>query len=159
MYSCSSRKVDDIIHNFIKKVIVPLIDYINIELSKKLLEYDEFYPNITFTGDNSPVYFQSSGNQMVTYNNDLKDINALIDTIINFVNQIEDNDLIDKLELKDDITIIKESINSKEPNISRIKRLFSKISSTISSVSVSVGGILIISEKLKELWQLLEPLF
>ena len=64
---CDSRKYVDIIHNFNEKIILPLIDYVNVELSKKLLEYDEFYPFISFSGNNSPVFFQSTGTQNVKY--------------------------------------------------------------------------------------------
>lgn len=66
-YHCDSRKYVDIIHNFNEKIILPLIDYVNVELSKKLLEYDEFYPFISFSGNNSPVFFQSTGTQNVKY--------------------------------------------------------------------------------------------
>lgn len=67
LYHCDSRKYVDIIHNFNEKIILPLIDYVNVELSKKLLEYDEFYPFISFSGNNSPVFFQSTGTQNVKY--------------------------------------------------------------------------------------------
>ena len=67
LYHCDSRKYVDIIHNFNEKIILQLIDYVNVELSKKLLEYDEFYPFISFSGNNSPVFFQSTGTQNVKY--------------------------------------------------------------------------------------------
>ena len=67
LYHFDSRKYVDIIHNFNEKIILPLIDYVNVELSKKLLEYDEFYPFISFSGNNSPVFFQSTGTQNVKY--------------------------------------------------------------------------------------------
>lgn len=67
LYHCDSRKYVDIIHNFNEKIILPLIDYVNVELSKKLLEYDEFYPFISFSGNNSPVFFQSTRTQNVKY--------------------------------------------------------------------------------------------
>lgn len=67
LYHCDSRKYVDIINNFNEKIILPLIDYVNVELSKKLLEYDEFYPFISFSGNNSPVFFQSTGTQNVKY--------------------------------------------------------------------------------------------
>lgn len=78
LYSCSSNKIVDIIHNFNIKIILPLIDYVNIELSKKLLEYDEFYPSITFSGNNSPVFFQSSGNQNVKYESNDEELFNLV---------------------------------------------------------------------------------
>ncbi len=158
LYSCQSNKLVDIIHNFNMKVILPLIDYVNIELSKKLLEYDEFYPTINFSGNNSPVFFQSSGNQDVSYvNNDLDKINDLINSIITSISNLESN-VINKDELKDDIAIMQESLNSSKPNISRIKRIFDKISSTICEITATISGVALISDKLNKLWELIEKL-
>lgn len=82
LYYCDSRKIIDIIHNFYDIIIFPLIDYINIELGKKLLEYDEFYPNINFNGNNSPVFLHSIGNQTVNYKtNDDDLLNLVIDKL------------------------------------------------------------------------------
>ena len=67
LYYCDSRRKIDIIHNFYDIIIFPLVDYIKIELGKKLLEYDDFYPNVSFSGNNSPVYFHSIGLQNVEY--------------------------------------------------------------------------------------------
>lgn len=156
LYSCQSNKFVDIIHNFNTKVILPLIDYVNIELSKKLLEYDEFYPTINFSGNNSPVFFQSTGNQNVTYvDNDLDKINALISSIITSISDLESN-VINKDELKDDIAIMQESLNSNKPNIPRIKRIFDKVSNTICGITTTIGGVALISDKLHELWPLIE---
>lgn len=121
LYRCQSNKLVDIIHNFNTKVILPLIDYVNIELSKKLLEYDELYPTVNFSGNNSPFFFQSIGNHNVTYvDKDLDKINDLINSIITSISNLEGN-VINKGELKDDIAIMQESLNSNKPNISRIK--------------------------------------
>lgn len=156
LYSCQSNKLVDIIHNFNDKIILPLIDYINIELSKKLLEYDEFYPTINFSGNNSPVFFQSQGNQNVNYmKNDLDEINSLINSIIVCISEL-DNESINKDELKDDIAIMQESLNSDKPNTSRIKRIFEKVSSTIGKISMTVVGVTTVTDKLKELWTLIE---
>lgn len=157
LYICKSNQLIDIIHNFNEKIILPLIDYINIELSKKLLEYDEFYPTINFSGNNSPVFFQSTGSQYVKYiNNDLDKINTLVNSIITSISELENNELINKDELIDDIVIMQESLNSNKPNISRIKRIFEKISNTIRGIAGTISGIALISDKLNELWKLIE---
>lgn len=157
LYICKSNKFVDILHNFNDKIILPLIDYINIELSKKLLEYDEYYPNIYFSGNNSPVFFQSQGNQNVNYiKNDLDEINTIINSIVAFVSELDSNKLINKDELIDDIAIMQESLNSNKPNISRIKRIFEKISNAIGKISMTVIGVSTITDKLKDLWPLIE---
>ena len=82
LYHCDSRKYVDIIHNFNEKIILPLIDYVNVELSKKLLEYDESYPFISFSGNNSPVFFQSTGTQNVKYEtNDTELFNLVLNKL------------------------------------------------------------------------------
>ena len=139
------------------KIIYPLIKYINIELSKKMMEYDDIYPVINFNGNNSPVYFQSQGNQNIEYiNNDLNKINKLIDEIITSISNLKQTDVINIVDLIDDIRIMQEAINSSKPNIPRIKRIFEKISSCVNIATTTISGIAIISENLTALWQLIE---
>lgn len=157
LYICSSNKLVDIIHNFNKKIIYPLIDYINIELSKKMMEYDDIYPVINFNGDNSPVYFQSQGNQNIEYiNNDLNKINNLINEIINSISKLNQNNVISEEELIDELKIMQETLNSSKPNFPRIKRVFAKVQNTIAGVATTITGVTIISEKLSELWSSIE---
>lgn len=132
LYSCNSNKLVDIIHNFNVKIILPLIDYVNIELSKKLLEYDEFYPSINFSGNNSPVFFQSTGNQNVKYEINDTELFSLV---------------LSKLELlekegvsKSDLKILEEACNKGDKN-RVVDFLKSVASGTISSVIAA--GILV----------------
>ena len=157
LYICSSNKLVDIIHNFNQKIIYPLIDYINIELSKKMMEYDDIYPVINFNGDNSPVYFQSQGNQNIEYiNNDLNKINNLISEIITSISKLNQNNVISKEELIDELKIMQETLNSSKPNFPRIKRVFAKVQNAIAGVATTITGVAIISRKLSELWSLIE---
>ena len=87
LYHCDSRKYVDIIHNFNEKIILPLIDYVNVELSKKLLEYDEFYPFISFSGNNSPVFFQSTGTQNVKYETNDTELSNLVLTKLDLLRE------------------------------------------------------------------------
>ena len=132
LYSCNSNKLVDIIHNFNVKIILPLIDYVNIELSKKLLEYDEFYPSINFSGNNSPVFFQSTGNQNVKYEINDAELFSLV---------------LSKLELlekegvsKSDLKILEEACNKGDKN-KVVDFLKSVAYGTISSVIAT--GILV----------------
>lgn len=132
LYHCDSRKYVDIIHNFNEKVILPLIDYINVELSKKLLEYDEFYPSISFSGNNSPVFFQSTGTQNVKYEtNDIELFNLVLTKL----------DLLREEGVsKEDLKILEDACKNKDKNkvISFLKDV---ASGTISSLIAT--GILV----------------
>lgn len=157
LYACSSNKLVDIIHNFNQKIIYPLIDYISIELSKKMMEYDDIYPVINFNGNNSPVFFQSQGNQNIEYiNNDLNKINNLISEIITSISKLNQNNVISKEELIDELKIMQETLNSSKPNFPRIKRIFEKVQNAIAGVATTITGVAIISRKLSELWSLIE---
>ena len=156
LYICSSNKLVDIIHNFNQKIIYPLINYISIELSKKMMEYDDIYPVINFN-NNSPVYFQSQGNQNIEYiNNDLSKINNLISEIITSIAKLNQNNVISKEELIDELKIMQETLNSSKPNFPRIKRAFAKVQNAIAGVATTITGVAIISRKLTELWTLIE---
>lgn len=142
LYICSSNKLVDIIHNFNQKIIYPLINYINIELSKKMMEYDDIYPVINFNGNNSPVYFQSQGNQNIEYiNNDLSKINNLISEIITSIAKLNQNNVISKEELIDELKIMQETLNSSKPNFPRIKRAFAKVQNAIAGVATTITGV------------------
>lgn len=132
LYYCESRKPVDIIHNFNKKIILPLIDYINVELSKKLLEYDEFYPSITFSGDNSPVFFQSSGNHNVKYERQDEELFNLV------LNKL---DLLEKEGIsKKDLKVLEDACKNKD-NSKVVNFLSDVASGTISSLVAT--GILV----------------
>ena len=108
LYYCDSRKIIDIIHNFYDIVIFPLVDYIKIELSKKLLEYDDFYPNVSFSGNNSPVYFHSIGTQNVEYKiND----DELFELVLKKIELLEQEGI-----TKEDVEIIKRACESRDKN-------------------------------------------
>lgn len=132
LYSCSSNKIVDIIHNFNVKIILPLIDYVNIELSKKLLEYDEFYPSINFSGNNSPVFFQSTGIQNINYEQNDEE---LFDLVLNKLNLLE-NEGVSKTDLKK----LEDACNNKDKNkvVSFLKDV---ASGTVSSLIAT--GILV----------------
>ena len=108
LYHCDSRKYVDIIHNFNKKIILPLIDYINVELSKKLLEYDEFYPSVSFSGNNSPVFFQSTGTQNIKYEtNDTE----LFDLVLTKLDLLREEGI-----SKEDLEILEDACKNKDKN-------------------------------------------
>lgn len=124
-----------------------------------MMEYDDIYPVINFNGNNSPVYFQSQGNQNIEYiNNDLNKINNLISEIITSISKLNQNNVISKEELIDELKIMQETLNSSKPNFPRIKRVFAKVQNAIAGVATTITGVAIISRKLSELWSLIETI-
>ena len=59
-------------------------------------------------------------------------------------------------ELIDELKIMQEALNSSKPNFPRIKRVFAKVQNAIAGVATTITGVAIISEKLSELWSLIE---
>lgn len=51
---------------------------------------------------------------------------------------------------------MQETINPSKTNFPRIKRRFEKVQNTIAGVATTITGVAIISEKLSELWSLIE---
>lgn len=107
-----------------------------------MMEYDDIYPVINFNGNNSPVYFQSQGNQNIEYiNNDLNKINNLISEIITSISKLNQNNVISKEELIDELKIMQETLNSSKPNFPRIKRIFEKVQNAIAGVATTITGV------------------
>ena len=107
-----------------------------------MMEYDDIYPVINFNGNNSPVYFQSQGNQNIEYiNNDLSKINNLISEIITSFAKLNQNNVISKEELIDELKIMQETLNSSKPNFPRIKRVFAKVQNAIAGVATTITGV------------------
>lgn len=128
-------------------IIFPLINYISNELTKKLMEYDDIYPNVTLNANNSPVYFQSSGNQIVNYNtNDLTEINELFDKIINDL-KVE-NELANP-EILDDIELMKETVNKDNINKPRVQNIIKRITEKIKIITATTTQAILLKESIK----------
>ena len=128
-------------------IIFPLINYISNELTKKLMEYDDIYPNVTLNANNSPVYFQSSGNQIVNYNtNDLTEMNELFDKIINDL-KVE-NELANP-EILDDIELMKETVNKDNINKPRVQNIIKRITEKIKIITATTTQAILLKESIK----------
>lgn len=146
-YICDSRKYNDIIRNFMNMIIFPLINYISNELTKKLMEYDDIYPNVTLNANNSPVYFQSSGNQTVNYNtNDLTEINELFDKIINDLKLEKE---FDNPEILDDIELMRETVNNDNINKPRVQNIIKRITEKIKIITTTTTQAIILKESIE----------
>ena len=158
LYHYESRKVDEILRLFVLDVIFPLINFISNSLTKKMMQYDDIYPTVTLNANNSPVYFQSSGNQYVSYQNnaELSEINDLIEKILNIFNTEES---CKNPDLLDDIQLMKETINSPEPNEHRIKKVLKNITEGIKSITATTAQALILKESIESLIQLVSSAF
>lgn len=150
LYHYESRKVDEILRNFVSDIIFPLINFISNSLTKKLMQYDDIYPIVTLNANNSPVYFHSTGNQYVKYeqNNDMIEINNLINKIINL---IDDNKELDSTELLDDIKLMQETINKDDLNKNRITSTLKRITNAIKNITSTTAQALLLKESIEVL--------
>lgn len=158
LYPFSERNVDEIIRRFFNEIIFPLINFISNKLSLMLMELDDIYPSMTLNATNSPVYFHSAGNQYVSYQNnaELSEINDLIEKILNIFNTEES---CKNPDLLDDIQLMKETINSPEPNEHRIKKVLKNITEGIKSITATTAQALILKESIESLIQLVSSAF
>lgn len=150
LYPCESRNVDEILRKFVLDIIFPLINFISNSLTKKLMQYDDIYPIVTLNANNSPVYFHSTGNQYVKYeqNNDLVEINNLINNIIDLIN---DEKELDNNELLDDVKLVQETINQNDINKNRIASTLKRITNAIKNITSTTAQALLLKESIESL--------
>ena len=60
-FHCSSRKITDVIRNFLELAFKPLADYISDELSKRIMMGEEDMTGIKIEGNKGVVNFASGG--------------------------------------------------------------------------------------------------
>lgn len=126
-YYCSSRKIKDIIQNFLNISIKPLIDYIIDEISKKMIiEEGYIMAGVNINGaDNSTISIAYGGStQNVTSN--INSNNEIIKTIYSIKEELKKSEINEeeKESIEDDLDVIKEQVQNSVEKPTRLKKAY-----------------------------------
>lgn len=138
-YYCSSRKIKDIIQNFLNISIKPLIDYIVDEISKKMIiEEENIMSGVNINGaDNSTISIAYNSTQNVTSN--IKSNNSDIIKIIDSIKEELKKSQVDeekKESIEDDLDVIKEQVQNSVEKPTRLKKAYTNL---VNFLEGSVG--------------------
>ena len=146
-YCWSSRKINDIIQNFLDMAFKPLIDFINDQLSMEMIIYDEeaktmngntYIQNIeTVNGSAS----QQNSGVINTYNttNDTSSMLTLIDKLLASLPEIQGVDSEEIENVKDDLEMVKEQLKSDVPKKNRIGKAIVGIKKFVGDFSMRLA--------------------
>ena len=146
-YCWSDKKINTIIQNFLDMAFKPLIDYINDQLSMKMIVYDEeekamggntYIQNIeTVNGSAS----QQNSGVINTYNttNDTSSMITLIDKLLESLPAIQGVDAEEIENVKDDLEIIQEQLKNNVPKKKRIEKALTGIKKFASDFSMKLA--------------------
>lgn len=127
-FHTTSKRYDDIIQNYLKKVFKPLIDFIVDELRKEEMDIEmEQKGGITINIDKNlgttnigqgDIYSTNTVNEAAGNG---QDMNEIINLLIQLINDLNiDNDT--KEDVVDDLSIIQEQINLEQPKKVKLKK-------------------------------------
>lgn len=129
-YCWSSRKINDNIQSFLDMAFKPLIDFINDQLSMKMLVYDEeekvmggntYIQNIE-TVNGSANQLNSGVINIANTTNDINSMLTLIDKLLSSLPEIQGIDSEEIEDVKDDLEIVQEQLKSDTPKKNRIRK-------------------------------------
>lgn len=143
-FQCDSTKYTDRIRSFISKIFKPLIDFLVDSLSMEImLLEDELKDKINISQYIGQNYGTANvANRDITSTNyvninEIQEVNKLISEIIDELNKI--NQSSEEIEeFKDDIEIIKENVNDKNPNITKLKKAYKSIINFIKDIPAKI---------------------
>ncbi|SMP64266.1 hypothetical protein [Anoxynatronum buryatiense] len=143
-YRCSSNQWNDIVRNFVEKLIKPLVDFITDRISMDIMTKEQR----NNTGTNINQYIDKNyGTANIASGN----INSSNEYIINEVERI--NELVSSLkvsveesgckdasveEFLDDLDTITENVNASEPKMVKIKKALRGIGSFIKNLPTAI---------------------
>lgn len=152
---CSSRKIDDIIQNFLTITVKPLIDYIRDEISKEIiLQEDKNMSKFNITGNqNSSINIALESEQHVSNNINIVD-KDIIDKIEKIKEELNNNPMIDEEEkesIEDDLDVIKEQIDNSIKKPTRLKKAYANIVNFFEKSSGVISKVSALGIRLQEL--------
>ncbi|WP_096635763.1 hypothetical protein [Clostridium cochlearium] len=155
-FHCSSTSWNDIIRNYIEKVFKPLIDFIIDSLSMEMMILE---PEKTGT-----QIYQSIGTNYGTANIAQRDISSvnnlgennikeIIDLILQAKNLIGESEIEEEVkeEVIDDLEIVQEQVESKEPKLIKLKKSCLGLKKFICSIPGGIGQATLIVTNLSDL--------
>lgn len=140
----NSNKIKDIIQNFLREVFLPLYNYLNSELEKRVIIMGEtnngsITVNQTITGNGNNVSI--AGRDSFVNGQALKEVEVDLKSLIEKALQELTNVNIDedeKEELADDLETLNTEINSEEPKTVKFRKIKKSLDSFIDGADVTL---------------------
>ncbi len=154
-FPCGSRKITDILQNFIDLAFKPLIDFIQDELSKIAIMIEENKMESIKISNNQGVVNIADRNSNIQSDNNIKQND--IQNIIELINAIKDN--IKELDLEknekenilDDVEVVEEQVQRNITKPARIKKAFNNIKDFLTNTSLLTGVGITLANNLQQL--------
>lgn len=148
-FSCSSRKLTDMLRNFLARSFKPLIDYIVDELAKEILLLEEEKVGINIYDNNGNINLANNKSVINVSNNITNSVNII--ELANQLKEILENEEIDK-ECKenviDDIDVVTEQVNNSIQKPTRLKKAVDGLKGFLTSPQgIALGTVAITNIK------------
>ena len=161
-YPCDSRRFDDYLQNYIDIAFKPLIDFIQDELSKKMIMLEEKkMSNIDMSNNKGTINYANKNSSINSYNiinkNDLNEILKIIEIIKDDMNHVDFDDE-KKDNIIDDVEIVQEQLQNNIEKPTRLKRAFNNIKEFISNAALLTGVGITLGNNIQQLVLLLQPI-
>ena len=161
-FPCGSRKITDILQNFIDLAFKPLIDFIQDELSKIMIMIEEDKMESIKISNNQGVVNIADRNSNIQSDNNIKQND--IQNIIELINAIKDN--IKELDLEkdekenilDDVEVVEEQVQSNITKPARIKKAFNNIKDFLTNTSLLTGVGITLANNIQQLVTIVQPI-
>lgn len=143
----SSKKFDDKIREFLKKAFKPLVDYINDQLSQKLMELtgvNQAMSQITQNIENNYGTASAVGTGTISLVNNVSmaDAETIKNLCLDILKDLSGLDVLsedDKEILADDIETIQSEVSSDSPKKIRLKKAWASIQGFLSKIPAGLG--------------------
>lgn len=159
-YHCSSRKIRDIIQNFLNISIKPLIDYVIDEISKEMIIEEECsMAGVNINGaDNSTISIAYGSTQNVTsnINSNNNDISKAIDSIKEELKKSQIGEE-EKESIEDDLDVIKEQVQNSIEKPTRLKKAYTNLVNFLESSAGVVAKTTALGIGIQKLIELVLP--
>lgn len=161
-YPCESRKINDILQNFIDLAFKPLVDYIQDEISKIMIMMEKDKMEKIDMSNNQGVInyadrMSSIKSDNVIKENDIENIFKIIDTIKNNLNELDLSDE-EKDNVLDDVEVVQEQIQSNITKPARIKKAINNIKFFLTNTAVLTGTGVTLANNIKQLLAIVQPI-
>lgn len=157
---CESKKITDILQNFINLAFKPLIDFIQDELSKRIIMYEEESIGMDMSNNHGVINFAKENSSIKSDNtinqNDLNEILKIIDAIKTDLKNVNMND--DEREsVVDDIEIVQEQLQCSVEKPTRLKKAFNNIKAFLTNSVVLTEIGISLENNINQLLTMVQP--
>lgn len=161
-FPCESRKITDILQNFIDLAFKPLIYFIQDELSKIMIMLEEDkMENIDMSNNQGVINYAERMSNIKSDNvikqNNIESILKIISTIKENIKELDlSND--EKDNILDDVEVVQEQIQCNITKPARIKKAFTNIKSFLTNTVLLTGAGVTLANNIEQLVTFIQPI-